>query len=70
MSELLGSRNEELPRKFTQAERDAYQWLWDYGVRPWLLDLITKQVTTPNATFDSLVDYRKHIEAKAGWCDE
>ena len=68
--ELLGSRDEDLPAKFTSAERAAYVWLWDCGIRPWLVDLVTKRVRTPDETFESLVAYRKHIEAANGVRDE
>jgi len=52
-------RSDSLPRKFTKAERDAYDWLYEQGIRPWLADLATKEVTTPRGTVASLVEYAK-----------
>lgn len=46
-------------KKFTQEERDAWDWLHARGIRPWLVDLLTKEVTTPRGTFKSLVDYAR-----------
>jgi hypothetical protein len=60
------SRSETLPAKFTAAERRAYDWLYDCGIRPWLVDLVTKRVTTPDAEYESLVSYREHVEREAG----
>lgn len=65
MSEYMGTRDEQLPARFTSAEREAYQWLWDRGVQPWLVDLLSKHVITPNGEYKSLVAYRKAIEEKA-----
>ena len=48
-----------LPRKFTRAERDAYDWLHYQGIRPWLVDLATKRVTTPSGKAASLVESAK-----------
>ncbi len=59
----LGTRNEALPAKFTAEEREAYKWLWDCGVRPWLVDLVTKEVRTPDRKYASLVEYRRAMEA-------
>ena len=36
---------DKLPAKFTQAERDAHQWLYDCGCTGWAVDLLTKRVT-------------------------
>lgn len=59
----LGCRNEVLPPKFTDQEREAYVWLWDCGETGWLVDLAKKTVTTAShGDFESLVDYRKFIE--------
>lgn len=62
MTEYFGTRDEKLPAKFTAAERAAYVWLYDCGVTPWLVDLVTKRVSTPGGEFVSLVAYREHIE--------
>lgn len=48
-----------LPAKFTQAERDAYDWLCDNNIRPWLVDLKTKEVNTPGGKVKSLIEYAK-----------
>jgi hypothetical protein len=58
-------RRNDLPRKFTNAERDAYKWLYDCGVRPWTVDMATKRVNTPDGEHESLVAYRKYIEGVA-----
>lgn len=57
---LLGSRDEELPARFTDDECRAYKWLWDCGVNPWLVDLLTKEVTTPEKKWPDLVTFAKH----------
>lgn len=57
-------RATELPApKFTDLEREAYQWLWDAGIRPWTVDLVTKKCQTEDETFPSVVDYAR----KCGW---
>lgn len=58
----MTDRRNELPAKFTHAERDAYQWLWDCGVRSWVVDLLTKRVTTCRGEYASLVEFRRAIE--------
>jgi hypothetical protein len=58
----MTDRRDELPAKFTRAERDAYQWLWDSGIRPWAVDLVTKQVKTCEREYASLVEFRRAIE--------
>lgn len=63
--EMLGSRDEELPSKFTQEEQEAYRWLWDVGEGPWLVDLVSKEVTTPDRKYSSLLEYRKVVEERA-----
>ena len=57
-------KGSSLPKKFTQAERYAYDWLYDCGVRGWLVDLITKQVHSVDNNdvvhkHKSLVDFAK-----------
>lgn len=66
------NRRDELPAKFTAAEREAYQWLYDCGVTGWTVDLLTKRVRTADAEYPSLTDYRSKIEQqpKAGREDE
>lgn len=64
MPQYIETRDEPLPPKFTAAEREAYRWLWDCGIRPWTVDLITKYVRTPDATYSSLVEYRRAIEER------
>lgn len=57
-------RRSDLPApKFTDLERDAYQWLWDMGIRPWTVDLVTKRCQTLDEDFPSVVDYAR----KRGW---
>jgi len=55
-------RHKDLPPHFTDEERKAYKWLWDCGVRPWVVDLITKRVTTLECEYEGLVEFRKAIE--------
>jgi hypothetical protein len=43
--------------KFTVTERDAWDWLHDCDIRPWLVDLVTKEVNTPQGKFKNLVEY-------------
>lgn len=45
--------------KFTDEERRAWDWLHDCGIRPWLVDLLTKEVRAPGKTFKSIVDFAK-----------
>jgi hypothetical protein len=52
-------RSDSLPKKFTEDERIAYDWLFDCDIRPWFVDLGTKEVTTINKTYSSLVEYAK-----------
>lgn len=54
----------DLPAKFTEEERLAYQWLYDCGIRPWTVDLLTKRVKTPAREYASLVEYRQHIQRR------
>ena len=56
-------RSDELSRKFTDAERKAYDWLWDCDIRPWVVDLLTKEVTTPKGKYKSLVEYANAMGA-------
>jgi hypothetical protein len=58
-------QSDELPKKFTAAERRAYQWLLDCKVRPWTVDLLTKRVKTLHGEYESLVAYREHLEQRA-----
>lgn len=62
----MGDRSQDLPAKFNAAERRAYQWLWDCNIRPWVVDLLTKKVKTPSASFKSLLTFA----ASHGWKDE
>jgi len=62
-SQLLGSRDEPLPAKFTAAERKAYRWLWDCGVCPWTVDLLTKRVNTPDREYANLVEFKRAVIA-------
>ncbi len=55
-------RSDDLPAKFTAAERTAYDWLWDCGVAGWSLDLKTKQVRTEARTYPSIVALRESLE--------
>ena len=59
-------RSDELPAKFTAEERRAYDWLYDCGVRPWTVDLLTKRVKTPLVEYESLVIFRKEVEDAGG----
>lgn len=52
-----------LPVKFTDAECEAYVWLIDAGVRPWLVDLVTKEVNTWSRKYASLI----HFARSKGW---
>lgn len=52
-------RSNDLPKKFTAAERKAYDWLYACGIRPWTVDLLTKRVQTPGAEYESLVEFAK-----------
>lgn len=49
--------------KFTDRERAAWDWLHDRGIRPWLVDLVNKRVTTPKRVWPSLIDFANHM----GW---
>jgi len=53
-----------LPAKFTEEERDCYQWLYDCGIKGWLVDLLDKSVRWVDAsdrmhTSKSLVEFAK-----------
>jgi len=54
------NRRDELPVRFTDAEREAYCWLYDCNIRPWVVDLLTKNVKIADGVFQSLVEYAKH----------
>lgn len=60
----MKKRSDELPAKFTVNERRAYDWLYDCGIRPWTVDLITKAVKTPNGEHAGLVEYAKSCGMK------
>lgn len=48
-----------LPAKFTDEECAAYVWLMDRGIRPWLVDLLTKQVNAGTKRYASLVAFAR-----------
>lgn len=50
-----------LPKKFTAAEHEAYQWLYDRGIGGWTVDLKDKTVLSVDGPFGSLVEFAK-------WC--
>lgn len=56
--------------KFSDMEIAACKWAEDCGLRPWLVDLATKKVTSDVGrkyrTFDSLVSFARHF----GWNPE
>ena len=54
--------DDKFPARFTAEERAAYKWLRDCKIEGWVVDLLTKQVTTMYGTFDSLVAFRKYID--------
>lgn len=57
---MFGERDEELPRHFSTQERRACRWLWDCNIRPWLVDLVTHEVTTVDGKWPNLVEYAIH----------
>jgi hypothetical protein len=50
-------RSEMLPSKFTGEERDAYDWLCECQINPWMVCHINKKVTAPEGVFKSTVEY-------------
>lgn len=49
--------NHPLPSpKFTDRERAAYDWLYDRGIRPWLVDLVDKTARDGKRKYASLVE--------------
>ena len=53
-----------LPKpKFSDRERAAYDWLMARKIRPWVVDLVTKQCKTTKAVYASVIDYATHC----GW---
>ena len=46
-----------LPSKFSDAERRAYQWLYDCQVRGWTVDLLTRQVRCDGVAHENLVTF-------------
>lgn len=59
-------RSDTLPPNFTQAERDAYEWLYDCGFFHWCLNLATKKVRDRHSDFASLTEYAKFKGMKDG----
>lgn len=55
----LKKRSDKLPEKFTAAERRAYDWLYEFGVRAWVVDLLTKEVRSAWSRYASLVHFAK-----------
>ena len=49
-----------LPKKFTDAERYAYKWLYDCDIGGWLVDRMTKEVNTVDRTYSSLVEFAEY----------
>jgi len=62
MSRLaLGKRGDDLPPKFDEKERQAYQWLYDRQIDWWSVDLQDKTVTTLNdSKWSSLLTFARH----------
>ena len=44
-----------LPPKFSDAERRAYQWLYDCQIRGWSVSLLTRQVHCDGVAHKNLV---------------
>lgn len=61
----MSRRSDELPKKFRKAERRAYDWLYDCGIRPWTVDLATKRVRTPTHDYNNLVDFARAVKQAA-----
>lgn len=58
-------RRDDLPAKFSDAEREAYKWLYDCQVDGWSVDLATKKVfSLDGGYFNSLVEFREKLEAQ------
>lgn len=49
--------------KFSDRERAAYNWLMARKIRPWVVDLVTKQCKTATANYPSIIAYARHL----GW---
>lgn len=45
--------------KFTDEERRVWDWLHEVNIRPWAVDLLTKEVITPKGKFKNLVEFAK-----------
>lgn len=58
-------RRDDLPAKFSEAEREAYKWLYDCQIIGWSVDLVTKKVfSLDGGYFNSLVEFRERLEAQ------
>lgn len=50
-----------LPKpKFSDRERSAYDWLMNRGIRPWTVDLLTKECRSPAKLWPNVIEYAKH----------
>jgi hypothetical protein len=49
-----------LPTKFTDRECAAYVWLWKLKVGPWTVDLLTKNVKTPETGYANLIEFAQY----------
>ena len=59
----------DLPAIFTNQERYCYKWLYDCGVKGWLVDMLKKSVVWVDSQdrlhkFDSLVCFAKSLGCK------
>lgn len=55
-------RARELPAKFNASDRRAYVWLYDCGIRGWVVDLATGTVSTVKGEkFKSLTEFAESM---------